>query len=115
MPTYDYRCEGCCHEFEELQSFSAAPLKTCPKCGEDRLRRLFGTGAAVLFKGSGFYETDYRRESYKAAAKADQEKAKPDSSDTPASTDKPSVNDAASATSKTKGTNATRKQPKLKA
>jgi len=77
MPTYDYRCEGCCHEFEEFQSFSAAPLKTCPKCGEDRLRRLFGTGAAVLFKGSGFYETDYRSEGYKKAEKADSGGGKP--------------------------------------
>jgi putative FmdB family regulatory protein len=83
MPTYDYRCEGCCHEFEEFQSFSAAPLKTCPKCGEDRLRRLFGTGAAVLFKGSGFYETDYRSESYKKSAKADQEASKPAASSSP--------------------------------
>jgi len=71
MPTYDYLCEGCNHGFEEFQSFSADPLKTCPKCHTDKLRRLFGTGAAVLFKGSGFYETDYRSESYKSAAKAD--------------------------------------------
>lgn len=78
MPTYDYRCEGCTHEFEEFQSFSAEPLKTCPKCGQDQLRRLFGTGAAVLFKGSGFYETDYKRgEGYKKAEQADGGAAKP--------------------------------------
>jgi len=82
MPTYEYRCEGCGHEFEELQSFKDEPLKVCPKCHEERLRRLFGTGAAILFKGSGFYETDYRSESYKKAAKAEQEAAKPASSTT---------------------------------
>jgi putative FmdB family regulatory protein len=72
MPTYDYRCEACAHEFEEVQSFSADPLKTCPKCGQDRLRRLFGTGAAILFKGGGFYETDYKRgEGYKKAEQAE--------------------------------------------
>jgi putative FmdB family regulatory protein len=76
MPTYEYVCEGCGHEFEELQSFKDQPLKVCPKCHEERLRRLFGTGAAILFKGSGFYETDYRSESYKKAAKAEQEASK---------------------------------------
>jgi putative FmdB family regulatory protein len=77
MPTYDYRCDACGHKFEELQSFSAAPLKTCPKCGKDQLRRLFGTGAAILFKGGGFYETDYRSDGYKKAAEADSSAAKP--------------------------------------
>jgi putative FmdB family regulatory protein len=76
MPTYDYVCDGCGHTFEEFQYFSEQPLKDCPQCHEARLRRLFGTGAAVLFKGSGFYETDYRSESYKAAAKKDSETAK---------------------------------------
>lgn len=71
MPTYDYVCEACGHRFEEMQSFKDDPLKTCPKCHADRLRRLFGTGAAILFKGSGFYETDYRSEGYKEAAKKD--------------------------------------------
>ncbi len=77
MPTYEYRCEACQHEFEELQSFKDEPLKVCPKCHQESLRRLFGTGAAILFKGSGFYETDYRSDSYKKAAKADQEAGKP--------------------------------------
>jgi putative FmdB family regulatory protein len=77
MPTYDYHCDACEHEFEEYQSFSAEPLKKCPQCRKPKLRRLIGTGAAVLFKGSGFYETDYRSESYKSAAKADAEAAKP--------------------------------------
>jgi putative FmdB family regulatory protein len=73
MPTYEYVCEKCNHQFEELQSFKDEPLKVCPKCHEESLRRLFGTGAAILFKGSGFYETDYRSESYKKAAKAEQD------------------------------------------
>lgn len=77
MPTYDYVCDACGHKFEEMQSFKADPLKTCPKCGKDALRRLFGTGAAILFKGGGFYETDYRSESYKSAEKADSAATKP--------------------------------------
>jgi putative FmdB family regulatory protein len=75
MPTYDYQCEACGHQFDEFQSFKDEPLRVCPKCAKEALRRLFGTGAAVIFKGSGFYETDYRSESYKKAAKADQESA----------------------------------------
>jgi putative FmdB family regulatory protein len=88
MPTYDYECDACGHKFEEFQSFSEAPLKKCPACKKSKLRRLIGTGAAVVFKGSGFYETDYKRgESYKAAAKADQEPSASSSGDKPA-TDK---------------------------
>src|SRR5262245_24583564 len=77
MPTYEYVCEACEHNFDEFQSMSEEPLTKCPQCGKKKLRRFFGTGSAVLFKGSGFYETDYRSESYKSAAKADQESAKP--------------------------------------
>ena len=83
MPTYDYVCDGCGHKFEEMQSFSADPLKTCPACHKDTLRRLFGTGAALLFKGGGFYETDYRSDSYKEAAKSDKSS---ESSSSPPST-----------------------------
>lgn len=71
MPTYDYRCNNCDHEFELFQSMSASHKRKCPECGKNALERLIGTGAAVMFKGSGFYETDYRSESYKKAAKAD--------------------------------------------
>ncbi|VAX40783.1 hypothetical protein MNBD_PLANCTO03-2142 [hydrothermal vent metagenome] len=77
MPTYDYRCNACDHEFELFQSMSAPVKKKCPSCGKLALERLIGTGAAVLFKGSGFYETDYRSKSYKDAAKKDSEAAKP--------------------------------------
>src|SRR5690242_540435 len=61
MPTYDYRCNACQHTFDELQSFSEPPLTKCPKCKKNKLERLFGGGGAIIFKGSGFYETDYRR------------------------------------------------------
>jgi putative FmdB family regulatory protein len=71
MPTYDYICDACGHEFEAFESIKADPQRVCPSCREEKLRRKLGTGAAVLFKGSGFYQTDYRSESYKKAAKAD--------------------------------------------
>ena len=71
MPTYEYKCNACGHDFEEFQSMTAAPLKKCPKCGKSKLERLIGTGAALIFKGSGFYQTDYRSESYKKAKEAD--------------------------------------------
>jgi len=58
MPTYDYQCDDCGHRFEQFQKMSDAPVKTCPKCG-GKVSRLIGTGAAVIFKGSGFYSTDY--------------------------------------------------------
>jgi putative FmdB family regulatory protein len=73
MPTYDYECDACGYRFEEWQSFKDEPLTECPKCQKKALRRLFGRGAAIIFKGSGFYETDYRSESYKQAEKADRE------------------------------------------
>lgn len=76
MPTYDYECDACQHAFEEFQSMMDKPLKKCPKCGKSKLRRLIGAGAAIIFKGSGFYQTDYRSESYKNAAKADEPKPK---------------------------------------
>jgi len=71
MPTYDYECQACGHRFEKFQSITADPVRKCPTCGENKVRRLIGTGGAVIFKGSGFYATDYRSDSYKSAAKAD--------------------------------------------
>ena len=76
MPTYDYECDACGHEMELFQGIKDPVKKKCPECGKNRLRRLFGTGAAVLFKGSGFYQTDYRSESYKKAAEKDKKPAK---------------------------------------
>jgi putative FmdB family regulatory protein len=109
MPTYEYRCDACEHNFDEFQSFSEEPLKKCPRCGKKKLRRLFGGGAAVLFKGSGFYETDYRSESYKKAAKAEQEAAKPASTAAESSTGKTATTTPAK---ETKATNSGAKKPK---
>ncbi len=61
MPTYDYVCEGCGHGFEHFQSMTSRRLRKCPECGERKLERLVGAGAGLIFKGSGFYETDYKR------------------------------------------------------
>jgi putative FmdB family regulatory protein len=71
MPTYDYVCDACDNQFELFQSIKEDPKKQCPECGKKKLRRLIGPGAAIVFKGSGFYTTDYRSESYKKAAAAD--------------------------------------------
>ena len=70
MPTYEYRCKSCGHTFEKFQSMTARPVRRCPRCGK-AVERLIGTGAGVIFKGSGFYETDYRSESYRQDAKKD--------------------------------------------
>ncbi len=67
MPTYDYICESCGYGFEKFQSITAKSLRTCPKCGKRKLKRLIGAGAGVIFKGTGFYQTDYRSEGYKKA------------------------------------------------
>lgn len=87
MPTYEYHCDACDHHFDEFQYMSEEPLKRCPECKKSKLRRIFGAGAAIIFKGSGFYQTDYRSDSYKSAAKADAppapaEGAKNDKTDT---------------------------------
>lgn len=71
MPTYEYVCQACDHQFEQFQSITARPMRKCPQCGERKLQRLIGTGGGLIFKGSGFYQTDYRSESYKQAAKAE--------------------------------------------
>ncbi len=73
MPTYEYVCDACDHQFEEFQSITASPLRKCPECGKRKLRRLIGGGAGFIFKGSGFYSTDYRSDGYKEAAKKDKE------------------------------------------
>lgn len=84
------------------QSIKDAPKRKCPECGKNGLRRLIGSGAGVIFKGTGFYETDYRSESYKAAAKADTEKKKPDSSEKSSSGDKAGTSSAGKKDSGTK-------------
>ena len=86
MPTYDYICDACQHEFEAFESIKADAQTVCPTCHEPRLRRKIGAGAAILFKGSGFYQTDYRSESYKKGAEADKSASKPAESSTPSPT-----------------------------
>jgi putative FmdB family regulatory protein len=99
MPTYDYVCDACQHSFEQWQSFHDEHLTKCPSCKKKKLRRLIGTGAAIVFKGSGFYETDYNRgEDYQAKAKADAEAATP-KADT--ATDTPSTGSSTPAASET--------------
>ncbi len=71
MPTYGYVCNNCHHEFDAFQSITAKPLRECPACGKNALRRLIGTGAGIIFTGSGFYCTDYRSDGYKSAAKSE--------------------------------------------
>ena len=83
MPTYDYRCEGCGHEMAVFQGITEDALKQCPKCKEDELRRLIGSGAGIIFKGSGFYETDYKRarSSRKSESESSSKPEKKESSD----------------------------------
>src|SRR5215212_9434057 len=71
MPTYDYKCDACGHAFELFHSMSADPIRKCPKCKKAKVKRLIGTGAGLIFKGSGFYITDYRDKSYTDKAKAE--------------------------------------------
>jgi putative FmdB family regulatory protein len=93
MPTYAYKCDHCEHEFDLFQSITAKTMRKCPECTRLKLRRLIGTGAGIIFKGAGFYETDYRSESYKQGEKkakkgTDQgkESKKDNKSDTPSTT-----------------------------
>lgn len=96
MPTYEYECDACGHEFEEFQSMSDKVLKKCPSCGKNKLQRLIGAGAGIIFKGSGFYETDYKRkdqpkpkEEGKSESKSESKPA--DSASKPASDSKPAA------------------------
>jgi len=100
MPTYEYQCEACGHEFELFQSMTDSVKRKCPKCKELKLKRLVGTGAGIIFKGSGFYETDYRSDSYTKAAEAEKnagkeskgektDGAKPDAGDSSAKKSEP--------------------------
>lgn len=115
MPTYDYVCDACGHALELFQSMSEAPKRKCPACNALKLRRLVGTGAGVLFKGSGFYQTDYRSDSYKqgeSASKSSAEAAKPadaSAATTPSAKDGSSKDVAKPADAKKSGTS---KSPK---
>ena len=80
MPTYEYECDCCGHMFDVFQTITEPKKRKCPECGKPKLRRLFGTGAAVMFKGSGFYQTDYRSDSYKKKAEAEKKASEGSSS-----------------------------------
>ncbi len=96
MPTYDYRCDACGHEFELFQSIKDDVKTKCPKCNKRKLRRLFGTGGAIVFKGSGFYQTDYRSESYQKRAKEDKSSGESSSKSSTEKSDGGKGNSAAS-------------------
>jgi putative FmdB family regulatory protein len=91
MPTYEYACRACNHRFELFQSIKAPVKRKCPACGASRLERLIGAGAGIIFKGAGFYQTDYRSDSYKKAADAESKAASggDDSSKAPKAEGKP--------------------------
>ncbi|MEN9669417.1 MAG: hypothetical protein RLZZ386_1324 [Planctomycetota bacterium] len=89
MPTYEYVCRACRHEFERFQPITSSPVRTCPKCGRKRVERKIGIGAAVLFKGGGFYETDYRSESYRKTEEAEKKETEKASEKKPADSAKP--------------------------
>ena len=98
MPTYDYECDDCGHSFEIFQSINDPLKRKCPSCGKLKLRRLFGTGGAIVFKGSGFYQTDYRSDSYQRRAEADKKAgSEGKSSDRKSGGDKGSKSDSAAA------------------
>ena len=107
MPTYDYICEDCDHQFELFQSITAKPIRKCPKCGKLSVQRLIGAGAGIIFKGSGFYETDYRSDSYKKAreseTKTDSDKSSKDKkTETKAKAKDSKTTDTAKSTTKDK-------------
>ncbi len=108
MPTYQYVCEGCGNEFEQFQSITAKPTRICPKCGKQTLNRLIGAGSGIIFKGSGFYQTDYRNESYKKAAANDKNTVVADSEKKPSGTK--DTNSGEKTKPKTKDTNKTQKE-----
>ncbi|MGE3166027.1 MAG: FmdB family zinc ribbon protein [Planctomycetota bacterium] len=111
MPTYEYECEACEHRFDVFQKMGSPAQQVCPACKKRRLRRLIGSGAGIIFKGSGFYETDYRSESYRKAAEADRASESPkDAKDAP----QDSKGAAQDAKPKSAGTGESAAKPKKK-
>ncbi|HOF19235.1 MAG TPA: zinc ribbon domain-containing protein [Phycisphaerae bacterium] len=103
MPTYDYQCDACGHAFEKFQSITARPVRKCPACGKLKVRRLIGIGAGVIFRGSGFYQTDYRSDSYRKAAEKDKPSSSAGSTESkPAAKDKPASGGSSSSAGKDK-------------
>ena len=105
MPTYEYKCNACDHRFEAFQSMKEDPVKICPSCGAEKVERLISAGAGLIFKGSGFYITDHRSESYKKDARNDNGSSAPSSKPKPttgtkAKTEKKTETKTASSTGK---------------
>lgn len=96
MPTYDYKCKACDHAWEEFQSIKAPPTKKCPSCGKSKAERQIGGGAGLIFRGSGFYITDYRSDSYKKSAEADKASSSGGESKSEAKSDSGSKSDSSS-------------------
>ncbi|GAB4158882.1 MAG: hypothetical protein Tsb009_36170 [Planctomycetaceae bacterium] len=94
MPTYDYECQACEHQWELFQSIKAKPIRKCPSCGKLKAKRMIGPGAGIIFKGSGFYQTDYRSDSYNKAAAAD--KKSQESSESKSTSDSKASSDSTS-------------------
>ena len=84
MPTYDYECDACNHAFELFQSITASHIRKCPECGKLKVKRLIGAGSTIIFKGSGFYQTDYRSEEYKTRQIAEKSSSTSDKKDSKA-------------------------------
>jgi len=108
VPTYDYKCDACQHQWEEFQSIKADPIKKCPSCGKSKARRQIGGGAGLIFKGTGFYLTDYRSDAYKKAAEADKKASS--GGDSSAKSDSPAKNDSG----KSDSSSAPKSEPKKK-
>lgn len=103
MPTYDYVCRSCEHEWEVFQSIKAKPVRKCPECGGLKAKRVIGPGAGIIFRGSGFYQTDYRSDSYKKKAAAENSANE--------SASKNGSSDSNSANSKSSGSNSSKAAP----
>lgn len=102
MPTYEYRCPDCSHEFEEFQSMTAKPIKKCPNCGKRRVQRLISSGLQPIFKGSGFYETDYVKKSGKSDNQTESKsESKPDAGGDAKTATKPEAGGKSDSASKT--------------
>lgn len=103
MPTYEYRCKSCDHRWEEFQSITTKPSRKCPDCSKLKAERIISAGGGIIFKGSGFYQTDYRSESYKKGASEDKKSREPKSTETKsAESGKPAANSTKSESSASK-------------
>ncbi len=107
MPTYDYVCRSCEHRWELFQPITADAVRKCPKCGKQKAERVIGPGAGIIFKGSGFYQTDYRSASYKKAAEAD-------SKSSSSSSESSSKSESASSSTESKSSSSGEKKSKGK-